>query len=62
MESRDPFLRVLVSKVSGLEILNIAKKWFINVSIIQIPLFVVFAAKKLPKHVGKCQKFEKIQV
>jgi len=25
-------------------------------------LFVVFAGKKQTKHVGKCQKFEKIQV
>jgi len=44
MESRDPFLRVsvlkvsgLVSilKVSGLETLNIAKKWFIKIFKIQ---------------------------
>ena len=51
--SRDPFLRVLVSKVLGLETLNIAKKWFIKIYIIQIFLFVVFAGKKQPKHVGK---------
>jgi len=45
MESRDlvsvsrlvlrPFLRVSVSKVSGLETLNIAKNWFIKISIIK---------------------------
>jgi len=51
--SRDPFLRVSVSKVSGLETLNIAKIWFINIYIIQIFLFVVFAGKKQPKHMGK---------
>jgi len=43
--SRDTFLRVLVSKVSGLvsvskvsglETLNIVKKWFIKISTIQI--------------------------
>jgi len=34
-ESRHSFLRVLVSKVSDLETLNIAKKWFIKISIIQ---------------------------
>jgi len=33
--SRDPFVRVLVSKVSGLETLNIAKKSFIKISMIQ---------------------------
>ena len=48
--SRDPFLRVSVSKVSGLETLNVAKKWFIKISVIQIFLFVVFAGKKQPKH------------
>jgi len=60
--SQDPFLRVPVSKVlglvtvsrvSGLETLNIAKKWFIKISIIQIFFFVVFAGKKQPKHIGK---------
>ena len=44
---------VSVSKVSGLETLNIAKKLFSKISIIQIFLFVVFADKKQPKHVGK---------
>jgi len=33
--------------------LNIAKKWFIKISNIQIFLFVVFAGKKQPKHIGK---------
>jgi len=44
--SRDAFLRVSVSKVSGLETLNIAKKWFGKIFIIQQFLFVVFAGKK----------------
>jgi len=35
MESRDSFLRVLVSKVSGLMTLNIIKKWLSKTSIIQ---------------------------
>jgi len=33
--SQYPFLRVSVSKVSGHETLNIAKKWFIKISKIQ---------------------------
>jgi len=60
-ESRGPFLRVSVSKasglvsvsvsrVSGLETLNIAKKWFLKIPITQIFVFVVFAGKKQPKH------------
>jgi len=61
-ESRDPFLQVSVSKVSGLvsvsksaglETLNIAKKWYSKISIIQQILFVVFAGKKQPKPVRK---------
>ena len=40
-------------EVSGLETLNIAKKWFIKVSITNDFLFVVFAGKKQSKHVGK---------
>jgi len=68
MEFRGPFLRVSVSKVSGpvsvwkatgLETLNIAKTWFSKASILQRFLFVVFADKKQPKQVGKCQKIEK---
>jgi len=55
--SRDPFLRVSVSvsvsKVSDLETLNIAKKWFIRICMIQRFLFVAFAGKKQPKHIGK---------
>jgi len=62
--SRHPFLRFSVSKVSGLvpasvfkvsglETLNIAKKWFIEISIIQVFLFVVFAGKKEEKHIEK---------
>ena len=57
--SRDPFLRVSVSQVSGLETLNIAKKWLSEISIIQQLLFVVFAGKKLQSRSEKCQKFEK---
>ena len=44
---------VSVSKVSGLETLNIAKKCFIKIFIIQTFMFVVFSGKKQPKHVGK---------
>jgi len=52
---RDKFLRVLVSvsKVSGLDTLHIAKKWFIKIFIIQRFLFVVFAGKKQSEHFGK---------
>jgi len=68
--SRDPFLRVSVSKVSGLdsvlvsnvpglETLNIAKKWFTKISKIQRFLFVVFAGKKQPKQVGKMPEMKK---
>jgi len=63
MESRDTYLRVSVSKVSGLvtvskatgldETLNIAKEWYGKISIIQRFFFVVFAGKKQPKQVGK---------
>ena len=62
MESRDPFLRVSVpkvsglvsvAKVSGLETLNIPEKWFNKISIILIFLCVAFTGKKQPKHVGK---------
>ena len=56
MESRDPYLRVLVSKATGLETLNVAKKQFSKISKIQRFLFVAFAGKKQPKPVGKCQK------
>ena len=62
-KSRDPFLRVSVSKVSGLETLNIAKKWFVKISIIQRFVFVVYASKKQQKHVGKnARDLKKIQV
>jgi len=66
--SRDPFLRVSISKVSdlisvskatGLETLNIAKIWYSKISIIQQHLFAVFAGKKQPNLSEKCQKFEK---
>jgi len=43
----------LVSKAAGLETLNIAKKWYSKISIIQQHLFVVFSGKKQPKLVGK---------
>jgi len=70
ISSRDPFLQVsvsvlkvsglvLASKVSALDTLNIAKKCFIKIYIIQRFLFVVFAGKKQPKDVAKCQKFAK---
>jgi len=49
----------LVSKVSGLETLNIAKKWLIKISVIQIFLFVVFVGKNNQNTSEKCQKFEK---
>jgi len=35
--------------------LNIAKKWFNTISIIQIFFVVVFAGKKQPKHVDKSE-------
>jgi len=57
-----PILWVSISKVSCLETLNIAKKLFIKISAIQRFLFVVFAGRKQPKHIEKCQKFEKSQV
>jgi len=50
---------VSVSKVSGLETLNIAKKWFIKIHVIQRFLFVVFLVKNNQNTSEKCQKFEK---
>ena len=50
MESRD---LVLVSMATGLETLNIAKKWLCKISIIQRFLFVAFAGKKQQKKVRK---------
>jgi len=50
MESRD---LVLVSMATGLETLNIAKKWLSKISIIQRFLLVAFAGKKQPKKVRK---------
>jgi len=47
MGPRDPFLRVSVSKTTGLETLNVVKKWHSKIYIIQRFLFVVFAGKKL---------------
>jgi len=38
---------------TGLETLNIAKKWLSKISIIQRFLFVVFEGKKQPKRVRK---------
>ena len=46
MESRD---LVLVSMATGLETLNIAKRWLSKISIFQRFLFVAFADKKQPK-------------
>jgi len=62
MESRDLVSvsgLVSVSKVSGLEILNIAKKWFIKIFIIQIFSYVVFAGKKQSKHIAKMPETRK---
>jgi len=53
-KSRDSFLRVSVPKA-----LNIAKKWLSKISIFQRFLFVVFAGKKQPKHVGKRPEIKK---
>jgi len=62
MESRD-LVSFSVSNVSGLETLNIAKKWFIKISILQWFLFVVFAGKKQPKQVRKMpENWKKIEV
>jgi len=57
--SRDPFLRVSVSKAARLETLNVAKKWFSKVPIIKRFLFVVFSGKKQQKHVGKMPEIRK---
>jgi len=38
---------------TGLETLNIAKKWFSKISIIERFLFVAFAGKKQPKQARK---------
>jgi len=46
-------LRPIFAKATGLETLNIAKKWFSKISIIQQFLLVIFAGKKQAKHVGK---------
>jgi len=54
MEFRD-----LVLMATGLETLNIAKKWLSKISIIQRFLFVVFAGKNNQKRSEKCHKFEK---
>ena len=57
MESRD---LVLVSMATGLETLDIAKKWLSKISIFQRFLFVAFAGKKTTtKRSEKCHKFEK---
>jgi len=71
--SRDPFLRVSVSKVSdlvfvsvskvsGLETLNSAKKWFIKISKIQIFCLLYLQVRNNQNMSEKCQKLEKIQV
>jgi len=46
MESRG---LVLVSMATGLETLNIAKKWLSKISVFQRFLFVAFAGKKQPQ-------------
>ena len=56
MKSRD---LVFVSMATGLENLNIAKKWLSKISLIQQFLFVAFAGKKQLKKAEKCHKFEK---
>ena len=60
MESRG---LVLVSMATGLETLNIAKKWLCRISIIQRILLVAFAGKKTTKKRSeKCHKFEKFNL
>jgi len=51
------FRSLSVSKATGLETLNITKKWFSKFLIFQRFLFVVFAGKNHRKQVGKLQKF-----
>ena len=50
---------VFHSKATGLETLNIAKKWFSETFIIQRFLFVAFTGKKNENRSEKCQNFEK---
>jgi len=50
---------VLVSKFSGLETLNFAKKCWLKFLSFNDFLFVVFAGKKNPNTSETCQKFEK---
>ena len=68
MESRDPYLRVSlskdsrlvsVSKAAGLETLNVAKKLFSKTSIIQRFMFVVFAGMEQPKQVRNMPEIRK---
>jgi len=46
MKSRDPFLRVSVSKAAGLDTLNIAKNGLLKLLYFNDFLFVVYAGKK----------------
>jgi len=57
--SRDPFLRVSVSKVSGLETLSIAKKWFIKIYIIQRFCLLYLQVRNNQNISEKCQKLKK---
>jgi len=50
---------VLVSKVSGFETLNIAKKCLIKISVIQRFFLLYLQVKNNPNTSEKCQKFEK---
>jgi len=68
MESRDPYLRVSLSKDSGLvsiskavglETLNVAKKLFSKTSIIQRFVFDVLAGTKQPKQVRNMPEIRK---
>ena len=57
--SRDPFLRVSVSEVSGLKTLNIAMKCFIKISILQRFLFLYLQVRNNQNTSEKCLKFGK---
>jgi len=50
---------VLVSKATGLETLNIAKKWFSKICIFKQFLFVYLQVRNNENMSEKCQKFKK---
>ena len=45
-----------MSKATGLETLNVVKKWYSMISIFRRFLFVAFVDKKQAKRVGKIQE------